>query len=366
MSDFTHIGLDVHKDTIAVAVLRPGTTEVDERVIPNTPEAVRRLLRRHEDPEALRVCYEAGPTGYDTHRLIISLGIACDVIAPSMIPRRSGVRVKTDRIDARNLARLHRAGELTNVRVPTSAEEAVRDLIRVREEVKSDRRIARQRIRSFLLRYGKRYPGGSDRWSSRFEVWARALTFEEPHATEAFSNLLAAYFVRDTQLAAMGRCIEEIATEEPFAEGVALLGALRGIGTLSAMTVLAETCDFHRFPDAGSYMGFTGLTPSEHSSGASRHQGSITKTGNRHVRRVLVESAWAYRHAPAVRGKLKDRLEGQPPEVAAYSWAAQCRLNGTFRRLSAKKGAHTAVVATARELSGFIWGLMTDNLGPAR
>jgi transposase len=132
------------------------------------------------------------------------------------------------------------------------------------------------------------------------------------------------------------------------------------------MTILAETCDFARFGDAGSYMAFTGLVPSEHSSGASRHQGSITKTGNRHIRRVLVESAWAYRHAPAVRGKLRERLEGQPPEVVTYSWAAQCRLNATYRRLAAKKGAHTAVVATARELSGFVWGLMTDNLGPAR
>ncbi len=214
MPDFKHIGLDVHKDTIAVAVLRPDTTEVDERVIPNNSEAIRRLLRRH-DSDAARVCYEAGPTGYETHRLVTSLGFECDVIAPSLIPRRSGARVKTDRIDARNLARLHRAGELTSVRVPTSPEEAVRDLLRVREEVKSDRRVARQRIRSFLLRYGKRDPRGSDRWSSRFEVWAPALTFDEPHATE-----------------------------EPFTEGVALLGARRGIGTLSAMTILAETCDF--------------------------------------------------------------------------------------------------------------------------
>ena len=366
MNQITHIGLDVHKDSIAVAVLRPGGTEVDERVIPNTPEALRKLLRRHDDLDTLRVCYEAGPTGYDTHRLVTSLGVECDVIAPSLIPRRSGARVKTDRIDARNLARLHRAGELTNVRVPTSAEEAVRDLIRVREEVKSDRRIARQRIRSFLLRYGKRYPAGPDRWSQRFEVWARALKFDEPLAQEAYQNLLAAYFVRDTQLSEMGRRIEELSCEEPFAKNVARLSALRGIGTLTAMTILAETCDFARFPDAGSYMGFTGLTPSEHSSGASRHQGSITKTGNRHVRRVLVEAAWAYRHAPAVRGKLRERLEGQAPEVAAYSWAAQVRLSGTFRRISARKGAHTAVVATARELAGFVWGLMTDNLGPAR
>ena len=365
MNECTHIGLDVHKDTIAVAVLRPGTTEVDGRVIPNTPEAIRRLLSRH-DAQQTALCYEAGPTGYDTHRLVSSLGFDCDVIAPSMIPRRSGVHVKTDRIDARNLARLHRAGELTSVRVPGEAEEACRDLIRVREEVKCDRRVARQRIRSFLLRYGKRYPGVRDAWSQRFEVWARALSFDEPLAQEAFSHLLSAYFIRDAQLAEMGRRIEEIARTEPFAEGVVRLSALRGIGTLSAMTIMSETCDFHRFGDAGSYMGFTGLTPSEHSSGASRHQGSITKTGNRHIRRVLVESAWAYRHAPAVRGKLRERLEGQSPEVVTYSWTAQVRLNRTFRTISARKGAHTAVVATARELSGFVWGLMTGNLGPAR
>ena len=168
------------------------------------------------------------------------------------------------------------------------------------------------------------------------------------------------------RLAEIGHRTEEIAGIEPFATDVARLSTLRGISTLSAMTIISETCDFSRFGDAGSYMGFTGLTPSEHSSGASRHQGSITKTGNRHVRRVLVESAWAYRHAPAVRGKLRERLEGMPPEVAAYSWAAQVRLNRTFRTISARKGAHTAVVATARELSGFVWGLMTDNLGPAR
>jgi transposase len=365
MHQLTHIGLDVHKETIAVAVLRPGTTEVDERVIPNTPESIRRLLARHE-PLLTRLCYEAGPTGYDTHRLLASLGFCCDVIAPSLIPRRSGVRVKTDRIDARNLARLHRAGELTCVRVPTCAEEAVRDLVRVREEVKCDRRIARQRIRSFLLRHDKRYPGPGDAWSRRFEVWARALRFEEPLAQEAYEQLLAAYFVRDAQLAAMARRIEEIATQEPFADPVARLSALRGIATLSAMTILSETCDFSRFPSAGSYMAFTGLVPSEHSSGASRHQGSITKTGNRHIRRVLVEAAWAYRHAPAVRGKLKERLEGQPPDVVAYSWAAQCRLNGTYRKITGRKGAHTAVVATARELSGFVWGLMTGQMGPAR
>jgi transposase len=363
MNQLTHIGLDVHKDTIAVAVLRPGVTECDERVIPNTPEAVRRLLSRYPDPTSLSTCYEAGPTGYDTHRLITSLGVACDVIAPSLIPKRSGMRVKTDRIDARNLARLHRASELTPVRVPTPGEEAVRDLVRAREEVKADRRIARQRIRSFLLRYGKRYPKPADRWSTRFEVWMRALRFEEPCAQAAFEHLLGAYFVRDSQLSAIDRQIEELAFLDPLAGPVARLRAFRGIATLSAVTITTETCDFRRFPTAGSYMAFVGLVPSEHSSGMSRHQGSITKTGNQHIRRVLVEAAWAYRYAPAVRDTLKKRQEGQPPEVVAYSWAAQCRLHATFRKLAAKKNANKAAVAVARELSGFLWGAMTGNMG---
>ena len=362
MQQLTHIGLDVHKDSIAVAVLRPDTVTFDESVIPNTPEALRRLLSRYPDHSALSTCYEAGPTGYDTHRLITSLGIDCDVIAPSLIPRRSGVRVKTDRIDARNLARLHRAGELVAVRVPTPAEEAVRDLVRAREEIKTDRRIARQRIRSFLLRYGRRYPGPRDRWSCRFEVWIRALRFDEPMSQAAFEHLVGAYFVRDSQLCAVDRQIEELALLEPLAEGVARLQAFRGIDTLTAVTIMTETCDFRRFASASPYMAFTGLVPSEHSSGASRHQGSITKTGNVHIRRVLVEAAWAYRYAPAVRGKLKSRLEGQPPEVAAYSWAAQCRLHATYRKLAAKKGANKAAVAVARELSGFVWGAMTGNM----
>jgi len=362
MQEPTHIGLDVHKESIAVAVLRPGASECDERVIPNTPEALRKLLRRFEDADALRVCYEAGPTGYETQRLLASLGIDCEVIAPSLVPRRSGVRVKTDRLDARNLARLHRAGELTSVRVPSAAEEALRDLVRARESLKDDRRIARQRIRSFLLRYGVRYPGGRDRWSHRYEVWVRALRFEEAACQAAFEHLLGAYFVRDSQLAAIGRQVEELALAEPLAADVARLRALRGIDTLTAVTLLTETCDFHRFGSAAAFMAFTGLTPSEHSSGQRRRQGGIAKTGNRHVRRVLVEAAWAYRHAPAVRGTLRARQEGAAPELVAYSWAAQCRLHQTYRRIAARKGSRIAVVAVARELSGFVWGAMTDNM----
>jgi transposase len=363
MNEFTHIGLDVHKDSIAVAVLRPGASECEERVIPNTAEAVRKLMSRFADQTALRTCYEAGPTGYETQRLLASLGIACEVIAPSLIPRRSGVRVKTDRIDARNLARLHRAGELVAIRIPSPTEEALRDLVRAREDLKSDRRIARQRIRSFLLRYGKRYPAPGARWSFRFEVWLRALHFAEPAAQAAFDHLVSAYSVRDAQLDAIDAQIEQAAAAEPLAADVARLRAFRGIDTLSAVTILTETCDFRRFATAASYMAFTGLVPAEHSSGASRHQGAITKAGNAHIRRVLVEAAWAYRHRPAVRGAHAKRLEGQPADLMAYSWAAQCRLHSTYRKLAARKNANTAVVAVARELSGFLWGAMTGRMG---
>jgi transposase len=365
MQESTHLGLDVHKETIAVAVLRPGGVECDERVIANTPAALRRLISRFPDRASLRACYEAGPTGYDTHRLLCSLGIACEVIAPSLIPRRSGAHVKTDRLDARNLARLHRAGELTAVRVPSAAEEALRDLVRTREDLKSDRRLARQRLKSFLLRYGKRYPVPRGRWGVRYELWLQTLSFTEPAAQAAFDHLVGACSVRDAQLVAIERQIEAAALCEPLAEPVARLRAFRGIDTLAAVTILTETCDFCRFGSAGSYMAFTGLVPREYSSGASRHQGAITKAGNAHIRRVLVEAAWAYRHRPAVRGKLAVRQEGLPPELLAYSWKAQTRLHAVYCKLAARRGTNKAVVAVARELAGFIWGAMTERTGAA-
>ncbi len=356
MPELTHIGLDVHKETIAVAVLRPGTGECDERVIANTPEALRRLFARLPERAGLRACYEAGPTGYDTWRLLEGLGVPCEVIAPSLIPRRSGAHVKTDRTNARNLARLHRAGELTAARVPSPSEEALRDLVRVREDLKDDRRVARQRVKSFLLRYGKRSPTGSGRWGVRYELWLQALRFEEPAAQAAFDHLMGAASVRGAELAAIEREIAAAALCGPLAGPVARLRAFRGIDTLTAVTVLTATCDFRRFPTASAYMAFTGLVPREHSSCATRRQGSITKAGNAHLRRVLVEAAWACRHRPAVRGKPAVRQEGLPPELLAYSWKAQTRLQGTHRKLAPRRGANKAAVAVARELSGFVWG----------
>jgi transposase len=241
MDKITHIGLDVHKETIAVATLHPEALTCDERVIPNTPEAIRKLVARMEDPSGLRVCYEAGPTGYDTQRLLSSLGVDCKVVAPALIPRRPGVRTKTDRLDARNLARLHRAGELTPIRIPTAGEEALRDLIRTREDLKCDRRIARQRIKSFLLKHGRRYPRTTAaRWSGAFQAWARTQKFSEPAAQAAFCYLLAAEKTRDAQLSAIDAEIMKAAAEPDLAPGVGGLRCFRGIDTLSAVTILAK------------------------------------------------------------------------------------------------------------------------------
>lgn len=360
MDKVTHLGLDVHKETTAVALLRPGDLEPDHRVIPTTPEAYRKLITRVGTGNVV-ACYEAGPCGYEPYRLLTSLGVPCEVIAPSLIPRRPGHRVKTDRLDARNLARLHRAGELTPIRVPTPEEEAIRDLVRVREDLKADRRRAIQRLKAFLLRRGERFPGRSRGWSVAHERWVQGLRLAEPRAQQTLDHLLAAYQTRQLHLQVIDRQITEAATLPPLRDPVARLRALKGIDTLSAATITAEVCDFRVFPRAASFMAFTGLVPSEHSSGERIRRGSITKAGNHHIRRVLIEGSWAYRHRPAVGYELRRRQQGQPPEVIAHSWAAQLRLHTRFHRLvSSGKPATVAVTAVARELAGFIWGLMTE------
>jgi transposase len=355
------MGLDVHKDSIAVAVLHPGALEPDQRVIPNTPEALRKLFARH-DRSSIVACYEAGPTGYGVHRLLTELNVPCDVIAPTLIPRRAGQRVKTDRLDARNLARLHRAGELTAIRVPTPAEEAIRDLIRVREDVKGDRRRIQHRVKAFLLRHGRRCPDHRQGWSRRFREWVTAQRFDDPVTQLAFDHLLAALHVRTTQLDQIDTELTKAAEQPPLADAVARLRTLRGIDTLTAITIAAEVCDFRRFPSASSFMGFTGLVPSEYSTGARERRGSITKCGNAHLRRVLVEAAWSYRHKPAVGPTMRKRCEGQPPQVLAYSWQAQLRLHEKFRAITAKHNRNVAAVAVARELAGFVWGLMNEKI----
>jgi transposase len=244
--------------------------------------------------------------------------------------------------------------------VPTPAHEAVRDLVRLREDIKAERRRAIQRLKSFLLRHGCRYAGRAEGWSQPYENWLRSLRLDEPCAQEALDHMVASAQARHAELRAMDARIEDLADEPPLADAVRRLRALKGIDTLTAATIAAEVADFAAFPRAASFMAFVGLVPSEHSSGQRDRRGSITKMGNAHVRRVLVEAAWAYRHHPAVGAKLRRRQEGARTELVALAWSAQQRLHTKYRRLALAKPPTVAVTAVARELAGFVWAVMQE------
>jgi transposase len=358
-SGLIHLGLDVHKDSISVAVLPWGqdTAEVD-KIFHDEP-SVRRLVARFDDPDRLRVCYEAGPTGYELQRLLARLRVHCDVVAPSLIPRAPGDRVKTDRRDARRLARLHRAGELVAIRIPTETEEAVRDLCRARADVVEDRRRARQRLGKFLLRHGRVYRAGAA-WTVGHERWLAGQTFDEPALSATYARYRAAVSARDGELAAIEADLAVFYDRDPFADQVRRLAAYRGVDRLGALTLASEVCDWRRFPRATAFMGFTGLVPSEYSSGESTRRGHVTKAGNAHLRTQLVESAWAYRNKALIGAGLRARHEGVPAETLARSWTAQQRLCGRFRRMAERKNVKTVVAtAVARELAGFLWAEMT-------
>jgi transposase len=364
ISALTFVGMDVHRDTIAIALLRPGEQIPLEQSITNTAEAVRRQLRRWGDPGSLRVCYEAGPTGYELQRQLAAAGVDCAVIAPALIPKRPGQRVKTDKRDARMLCRLFRAGELTPVRIPGPDEEIVRDVIRAREDLTEDILRARHRISKLLLRHGRVYREGKT-WTARHIAWIRAQRFGSDRLEQLVGHQLAVLDARLGQRALLDAEISAIAQSEPYAERVRLLSCLRGIAELSALTLLVEVGDFHRFTTARAFMGFTGLTATEHSSGPSRRQGGITKTGNAHLRRILVEAAWHAQRRPHFGATFRRRVVGQPPEVVRYAMAAQERLHRRYWRMAERnKPTQVATVAIARELAGFVWGLMTGRTTP--
>jgi transposase len=355
----THLGLDVHKDTISVAILPPDRDGPDVERIAHDEASVRRLVGRLGDPRWLRACYEAGPTGFELARLLHSLHIRCEVIAPSLIPRAPGDRVKTDRRDCRRLARLHRAGELVAIRIPTPAEEAVRDLCRARADLVEDRTRARHRLSKFLLRHGRVWRGGNA-WTLTHERWLLTQRFAEPALAATYAHYRAVLDVRDAQLAAIEADLATWYDAAPFADAVHRLSAYRGVTRLGALTLASEVGDWRRFPRAAAFTGFCGLVPSEYSSGTSTRRGHITKTGNAHLRAQLVESAWAYQHRPAVGPELRERHKGLDPAVLARAWAAQLRLCGRFRRLAARKDSKNVVAtAIARELAGFVWAEMT-------
>jgi transposase len=357
--ELTFVGMDVHRDSISVGVLPPGTDEVAVDKIFHDEASVRRLVGRLGDRGRLRLCYEAGPTGFDLARLLASMGVACEVIAPSLIPKAPGDRVKTDKRDCRRLARLHRAGELVAIRIPTVAEEAVRDLCRTRVDMAQDLTRARHRLSKFLLRHGRVYRDGTP-WTDRHERWLASQRFDHPALTETFGHYRSTVQLRAASLAAVEADLAGWFTRAPFDDAVARLAAYRGITELGAVTIASEVGDWRRFPRAASFMGYAGLVPSEHSSGSRTSRGHLTKAGSTHLRWQLVESAWAYQHRPNVGATLTRRQQRASAATVARSWTAQQRLCRRFRALSARKHTKSVVAAAvARELAGFIWAEMT-------
>ena len=361
-----YVGLDVHKDTIAVAVALPGRGDpVYRGEIKNQRKSLLRLIRAlSPNGEVVSLCYEAGSCGYGVYREIIETGHHCEVVAPSLIPRRTGERVKTDRRDALTLARLHRAGELRAVWVPDEEQEAMRDLTRAREDMKGIELKARQRLGAFLLRHGRVYREGKSRWTQRHFRWLEEQRFAHPVQQVVFQEYVDTVLEAQRRVAGLEGQMRAGLQEWSLRPVVEALMALRGVEMVTAMTVLAELGDLTRFDSPRELMSFLGLVPSEHSSGGRRRRGGITKTGNGHVRRVLVEAAWSYRFPARKTAHLRRKAQVAPPAVQAIAWAAQKRLCVRYWHLyHAGKAKCQVTTAVARELVGFIWALACEVMG---
>ena len=355
-----YVGLDVHADTIAVAVAEADGEVRGLGVIPNRPEPIGRLIRKLGPVERLRVCYEAGPCGYVLYWQLTRLGVRCEVIAPTLIPTKAGDRIKTDRRDAERLARCYRAGDLTAVRVPDATTEALRDLVRAREAAKQDLLRARHRLGKFLLRHGRRAPEGMKAWTQRHRDWLATVRFEAPAQQATLVDYLHEVDHARDRIARLEAALDQAVEATPAAlrSVIAALQTLRGIKQVAAATIVSEVGSLRRFAHPRQLMGYSGTVPREHSSGSAIRRGAITKTGNAHLRRVLVEAAWAYRHGPSCTGALKQRQAGQPEAIKALAWKAQHRLCTRYRRLLGRgKPKQHVVTVIARELLGFIWAI---------
>ena len=354
----TWVSIDQHKLSLVAATLPAsgGTPEVVR--LENSERAVRRFVEKLGGPDGLAVCYEAGPGGYELQRLLSRMGVACDVIAPSLIPIRAGDRVKTDRRDAKKLVRLYRAGELVFVQPPSPEQEGLRDLVRCRDDLRRARTAARHRITKQLLRHGHIYRDGKS-WTVRHRAWIAAQRLADPLAHSALEHMLGHLATLDAQIAGVDGQLERVASTDPWAMPVRWLCSFRGIAVRTALGLLAEIGDFRRFSSPRELMSYLGLTPTEYSSGLQQHRGQITKAGNTHARRLLIEAAWHYQHRPRQSARATSLAGEAPPEITARAWQAQTRLFLRHRALTANgKRSTVATTAVARELVGFIWAAM--------
>ena len=362
-----YIGLDVHKETIAVAVARVGRAAPESRgEIANKPKTVAKLVERLNqefDGEVLLFCYEAGPCGYGLYRQLLALGHDCQVVAPSLIPKKPGERIKTDRRDACKLAGTLRSGDLTAVWVPDEEQEAMRDLTRARDDMKGQERKARQQLNAYVLRHGHAWPSNKTRWTQTHYNWLESLKFAHDWQQVVLQEYIDAVKAASQRVADITAQMERVLPQWSLAPVVDSLVALRGIDKLAAMVLLAELGDISRFDSPKQLMAFLGLVPSEHSSGGRRRQGAITKTGNSHARRMLVESAWSYRFPARQTAHLKRKAANASDEAKVIAWRAQKRLCGRYRTLlQAGKNTKQTTVAIARELTGFIWDIVCHEM----
>lgn len=358
MGKVRFVGLDVHKESIALAVADDdGSAPQTVATIPNDTALLLKWLKKLGQGGKVRCCYEAGPTGFGLYRALREQKIECIVIAPSLVPKQAGDRVKTDRRDAIKLARFLRSGDLTAVHVPEAATEAMRDLERARDDAKRAERTARHQLSKFLLRHGHRYDGKTA-WTAKHLDWARTRLFEHEAQNRVLVDYVHAVERGTGRVEQLTKDITELVESWSLRPLVKALQALRGVRLITAVILAAEIGNFARFASAPSLMSFIGFVPSEHSSGESTRRGRITRTGNRHVRRILVEAAWSYRFRPRKSRAIRERNEGVAPGVQAIAWKAQQRLHGRYEKLMGRgKNKQQTVVAVARELTGFVWSI---------
>jgi transposase len=350
-------GLDVHAAKVIACVVDGESGEMTVHRLPGETRAVVAFCAGLPGPT--RVAYEAGPTGYGLARALVAAGVGCVVAAPGKIERPAQDRIKTDQRDAERLVRLLMIGGLHAVRVPTPQEEALRDLVRAREDLRGDLMRARHRLSKLLLRHDIRYEDTSSRWGERHRAWLAKVDLGERGAQLTLSEYVGAIDALTIRRGTLEAAIGELIPSSPWAQDVARLRCLRGIDTLSAVGLAVEVGDFHRFEHPKLLSSYLGLVPSEHTSGDSRRRGPITKSGSRHARRLLVEAAWHYRRPPRLGTILERRQDGQEQAVIAIAWKAQQRLHRVWRQLDAKRGKRRTVVAVAvaRQLAGFCWAI---------